>query len=104
MTTTFGLFPKMFISSNGNSLFDQDVSIDYLSTEFTDQNHEMQTSGAIITINTNRIFEKVDREVLSNEEYKYFLERAGDIKIFCQMMETSFSNLTTIKLYRIIHF
>lgn len=83
MTTTFGLFPKMFISSNGNSLFDQDVSIDYLSAEIIDANDEMKRSGAIITINTNRIFEKVDREVLSNEEYKYFLEKAGDIKVFC---------------------
>ena len=73
----------MFISSNGNSLFDQDVSIDYLSAEIIDANDELKSSGAIITINTNRIFEKVDREVLSNEEYKYFLERAGDIKVFC---------------------
>lgn len=83
MTYLFGLFPKMFISGNGNSLFDQDVCLDLLSTDFADLTQDLQTAGAIININTNRLFEKLDREMLSNEEFNYFLDRQGDIKVFC---------------------
>eukprot|EP00347_Sterkiella_histriomuscorum_P015498 403356802 len=104
LTISFGLFPKMFFSTNGNSLFDQEVTMEYLSSDFIDKEAELKSTGAIITLNTSRLFEKVDREILSNEEFNYFFERAKEVKVFCQMIEMSFSKLVTVKLYRLILF
>lgn len=67
MTLEFGLFPKMFSNGNGNSLFDQEVQIDYLSHDFADKALDLQQTGSLVNINTSRLLEKVDREVLSNE-------------------------------------
>lgn len=41
--------------------------------------------GTFLEINTNKLLEKVDREVLSNEEFRYFNEKSGVSKVFCQM-------------------
>ena len=104
MTTSFGLFPKMFQSTNGNSLFDQEVQIEYLSNDIVDKEEDLKTTGSLITIDTARLFEKVDREILSNEEFKYFEEKSGSQRVFCQMVELNFSNLAFIKIFRIIDY
>ncbi len=38
----FGLLPKMFKNLRGNNLFDNDVNVDLLSTDFSDKYTELK--------------------------------------------------------------
>src|SRR5690606_5599853 len=102
LTLDFGLLPKMFINPNGNSLFDYDVQTDYLSPEFSDKESDLKSMGATVSINTQRLLDKVDREVLSNEELHYFNLKLHPTKVFAQLIELNFSGIVGIKLFRII--
>ena len=53
------------------------MQIEYLSSDVIDKEEELKTTGSVITIDTARLFEKVDREILSNEEFKFFEEKSG---------------------------
>lgn len=92
----------MFIGQNQNSLFAQDINIEYLSHEFADKHEDLNSTGALITIDTHRLLEKIDREVLTNEEFTYFMNKTVPTKVFCQLIELKYGGLVALKLYRII--
>ncbi len=57
MTLNFGLFPKMFKSTSGDSLFDQEINLANISNDLAMNEDIIKETGAIIKIDKSFIRE-----------------------------------------------
>jgi hypothetical protein len=82
ITLEFGFFPKMFLGNSKNSLFQKVINIEVLSHDFVDKYEDLKTTGGLVAFETEKLIDAIEREMLSNEEYQYFITKITHVRLF----------------------